>query len=271
MAKLFVFFLLTSLFKRSLSSASSSVAPKDLGDACQNIWNAAAGSNLRVPSELTVDLAGKNPLFTVEGNGVPKINSLEFIRFRELLQVNNEARQDAFLNVIVQPGGPVEQALIYLKANGLLDAEQDIAAFKNILKELWFQPPKGSEKKGFEHVFIGDMGKLGKSYEGFHNWFMFYQLQNAEPNPISNVVVNSLTYNTQVSIIRNYLNRPFYSYSQCKGIDAQQRIDCGYYSIQRDKCKKVRKCCFDNTVPDVPRCFFGNQVLSNLNYDDNMT
>lgn len=78
----FSFNIKAKLLLCSLSSASSSVAPKDLGDACQNIWNAAAGSNLRVPSELTVDLAGKNPLFTVEGNGVPKINSLEFIRFR---------------------------------------------------------------------------------------------------------------------------------------------------------------------------------------------
>lgn len=78
----FSFNIKAKLLFCSLSSASSSVSPKDLGDACQNIWNAAAGSNLRVPSELTVDLAGKNPLFTVEGNGVPKINSLEFIRFR---------------------------------------------------------------------------------------------------------------------------------------------------------------------------------------------
>jgi len=50
------------------ASASSSQIPKDLGDACQNIWN-TAGNNLRVPSELTVDLDGKNPLFTVIGTG----------------------------------------------------------------------------------------------------------------------------------------------------------------------------------------------------------
>jgi len=67
----------------SLSSAASlSAVPKDLGNACQNIWNAAAGDNLRVPSELTVDLAAKNPLFTVQGAGVHKVNSLEFIRFK---------------------------------------------------------------------------------------------------------------------------------------------------------------------------------------------
>ena len=70
------------LFLRSSSSASSSTVPKNLGTACQNIWNAAAGNNLRVPSELFVDLAGRNPLFTVNGAGVDKINTLEFITFK---------------------------------------------------------------------------------------------------------------------------------------------------------------------------------------------
>lgn len=72
----------TKLLLRSSSSASSSTPPKDLGTVCQNVWNAAAGNNLRVTSELFVDLAGKNPLFTVNGAGVDKINTLEFIRFR---------------------------------------------------------------------------------------------------------------------------------------------------------------------------------------------
>lgn len=62
------------------ASASSSKLPKDLGDACQNIWN-AAGNNLRVPSELTVDMRGKNPLFTVRGTGHRKIDSQVFRLF----------------------------------------------------------------------------------------------------------------------------------------------------------------------------------------------
>jgi len=64
------------------SAASSSTVPKDLGDACQNIWNAAAGDILRVPSELIVNLAAKNPLFIVREAGLAKINSLEFITFK---------------------------------------------------------------------------------------------------------------------------------------------------------------------------------------------
>jgi len=81
-----IFVLLTScIINRSFhslgsASGSSSQIPKDLGDACQNIWN-AAGNNLRVPSELTVDLDRKNPLFTVIGTGQDKINSEVFTRF----------------------------------------------------------------------------------------------------------------------------------------------------------------------------------------------
>lgn len=66
----------------SLGSASSgsTQVPKDLGDACQNIWN-AAGNNLRVPSEITIDMVGKNPLFTVLGTGLGKISSQVFTLF----------------------------------------------------------------------------------------------------------------------------------------------------------------------------------------------
>jgi len=193
MAKLFLFVVLASLFSRSLGSASSSQVPKDLGDACQNIWN-AAGNNLRVPSELTIDMVGKNPLFTVRGTGLGKISSQVFTLFEALLQENNNANQEAFLDVIVQEGGPIEQALNYLNEHESLG--QDLASFKDTLKALWFQLPPGKETKGFLHVFCGEVGQLKKHYEGFHNWFQFYRLQT-NTNELTNVQVNSVTYNTE--------------------------------------------------------------------------
>lgn len=59
--------------------SSSSVA-KDLGNACQNIWN-AAGNNLKVPLELKVDTVGKNPLFKLEPAGQTKVDSEVFTTF----------------------------------------------------------------------------------------------------------------------------------------------------------------------------------------------
>jgi len=199
MAKLFFFFMLTSLFSRSLGSAApSSQLPKDLGDACQNIWN-AAGNNLRVPSELTVDMVGKNPLFTVIGTGQGKLNSDVFRLFGALLQDNVEANQEAFLNSIIQRGGPIEQALNYLNAHESLG--QDLATFKETLKELWFILPRGKETKGFLHVFCGEVGQLKKHYEGFHNWFQFYRLQTTT-NELTNVEVASVTYDTEPTFMQ---------------------------------------------------------------------
>lgn len=69
---------LVSLFWAVLfhSLAAATPPPKDLGkDVCQGIWN-AAGSNLKVPLELKVDLSGGTiPVFTPEPAGRTKIDS----------------------------------------------------------------------------------------------------------------------------------------------------------------------------------------------------
>lgn len=51
----------------------SSAAQYDLGAVCQNMWD-KAGNNLKVPLELKVDTAGKNPLFKLETAGQNKID-----------------------------------------------------------------------------------------------------------------------------------------------------------------------------------------------------
>jgi len=46
---------------------------------------------------------------------------------------------------------------------------------------------------------------------------------------------------------------------KCSGIVPDEREDCGYYGIGREECEDVRGCCFDETVPNVPWCFKGNE------------
>lgn len=42
---------------------------------------------------------------------------------------------------------------------------------------------------------------------------------------------------------------------KCNSILPDQREDCGYYGIGQEECEKVRDCCFDETISNVPWCF----------------
>lgn len=53
-----------------------------------------------------------------------------FVIFTALLQGNIKANQDAFLNVITQAGGPVDQAMKYLNKQGIL--QQVYTVFKYV-------------------------------------------------------------------------------------------------------------------------------------------
>jgi len=118
MAKIFIgFFLLTLSFSESIVFSPKELDPK----ICQEIWT-AAGSNLKVPLELRVDLTGgTNQVFTPEPAGTTKIASSQvFSKFEALLQNNIKTIQEDFLDVITKLGGPVDKAREYLNANRIL-------------------------------------------------------------------------------------------------------------------------------------------------------
>lgn len=203
MAKICIaFFLLTLSFSGSITAV---ISTKDLDPkVCQDIWT-AAGNNLKVPLELKVDLTdGTSQVFTLEPAGAEKIDSSPvFQSFRALLQMNNQANQDQFLDSITQPGGPVNIAWEYLKEKGILNPAEDRATFINYLWKIWFQPPADAPtRQGFRHVFIGEEGKKNK-YSGFHNWYQLYLEQLKGPNTIKDVTfkLNSYTYNTEPSFM----------------------------------------------------------------------
>lgn len=194
LAKIVLFVLLISF------SSKSSSAALDLGDACQKMWDSAAGNTLDVPSEIKIDTVGKNPLVTLKPAVETKVDASDvFKTFRELLTDTSEPKMNAFLNVITQSGGPLDQALKYLNANVYKASKKSMAEFKTILKGAWFTPFPG---KGFKHVFIGDrFTKKGKNmYSGFHNWYQFYLLESV--NQLGNVNLSSFTSNTKPSFIR---------------------------------------------------------------------
>jgi len=174
-------------------------AKKDLENVCQEIWN-AAGNNLNIPTELKVNLdeTYTQPLFKVELAGQAKLESKVFTTFADLLQNNaDDKSQEAFLEVKIQPGGPMAKAWEYLKAKKILDPKQDREDFKEVLKELWFIMPPGKTSKGFEHVFVGERGKLGKHYDGFHNWYQFYLEQSKGTDVVKLEYLPDHTYLTK--------------------------------------------------------------------------
>lgn len=194
MAKIvIVLVLLTLLFRESITD-------KDLGpNVCQAIWN-AAGSNLKVPLELKVDLTGgATPVFTPEAAGKKKIDSSTvFKSFKDVVQSNTKPNQDAFLNEITKLGGPVDKAREYLNDNKLLSPKQDPATFRNTLSDIWFNGG------GFVHVFVGEKIVPKQKFAGFHNWYQLYLEQSKSPSTISNLFFignDYYTYNTEPSFM----------------------------------------------------------------------
>ncbi|CAH3193151.1 unnamed protein product [Porites evermanni] len=146
------------------------------------MWNKAT-NNLKIPSELTVQPSSPTPLFTVTPAGAMKTASQEFVVFQGNLPVRGDPppvktkTATDFLSEICKPGGPVEEALNYLKAIGILPATTNLASFQNKLHDIWFTPYYKKKTKlwhnGFEHTFVGDKVLSIKDYKGFHNWYQF--------------------------------------------------------------------------------------------------
>ena len=52
--------------------------------------------------------------------------------------------------------------------------------------------------------------------------------------------------------------------SKCDVGPASQRLDCGYAGIPEDSCWN-RRCCWDDSIRDVPWCFYDRDVKTELN------
>ena len=52
----------------------------DLGDACQKMWDKAAGNNLNVPDEVKIDIVGKNPLIKLEPAAKTKVDASDVFK-----------------------------------------------------------------------------------------------------------------------------------------------------------------------------------------------
>ncbi|KAM7450565.1 hypothetical protein ABFA07_001855 [Porites harrisoni] len=123
---------------------------RDLGDVCQNMWN-AAGNNMVVGTDMTVDTSSTaTNLFTVTSTGQTKLQQPVYTSFKALLDnyILDETKreipasqkaleEDNFINTIAVAGGPVDIAFNYLKTNGKT-AATDLNAFKAALKTMWF-------------------------------------------------------------------------------------------------------------------------------------
>ena len=47
-----------------------------------------------------------------------------------------------------------------------------------------------------------------------------------------------------------------YCIGLCSSVNSQQRVDCGYVGITKATCVGLRRCCWDDSVPNVPYCFY---------------
>lgn len=50
-------------------------------------------------------------------------------------------------------------------------------------------------------------------------------------------------------------------------MEVSARKNCGYPGISPEECAS-RKCCFSNTIPEVPWCFFPLSVQGNVQFLD---
>ncbi|CAH3159334.1 unnamed protein product, partial [Porites evermanni] len=167
--------------------------PRNLGDVCQNIWN-AAGNNMVVGTDMTVNTSSTaTNLFTVTSTGQTKLQQPVYTSFKALLDnyISDETKpeipasqksqkKDNFINTIAVEGGPVDIAFKYLKTNGKTTAT-DLNAFKAALKTMWFAKNAKGELgvphcSGFKHTFVGELvvDKEGTTVvKGLHNWYQF--------------------------------------------------------------------------------------------------
>jgi len=168
-------------FRRALANPLNAV--------CQSMWT-AAGNNMAIGTDLTVNTATA-PLMTLTASSQAKLGNAVYTSFVDLLDNYSPPlptprqkllEETAFIDNIAVPGGPVEIAFNYLKANGLTTAP-NLNAFKAVLSQMWFVTYPYSyggspiQHSGFEHVFVGENvlnAARNPEVKGFHNWYQFY-------------------------------------------------------------------------------------------------
>lgn len=218
MHELLNFLLLLCALGESLSKTERSTrATVDLGNVCQDMWD-AAGDNLKIGQEIVIYTGPKqHPLITVTKLGKKKLQRDVFVKFKALLD-NYEAdenlpektssieitEEDAFINTVIVGGGPMEIAFRYLQKEGKISLKC-LEQFKPILKKMWFgkfaKRGRGVHFSGFEHTFVGEIADdwqtNSKRTTGFHNWIQYLSEKEAGrlthyPPPIRKFVSNEM-------------------------------------------------------------------------------
>lgn len=56
-----------------------------------------------------------------------------------------------------------------------------------------------------------------------------------------------------------------YCVGLCSSVNAYKRVDCGYVGISKATCVGLRRCCWDDSVPNVPYCFYHPSACKSIN------
>ena len=67
--------------------------------------------------------------------------------------------------------------------------------------------------------------------------------------------VNGRDYRSDIAI-DDITFRDGYCVGLCSSVNPQRRVDCGYLGITKAQCVGLRRCCWDDSVPNVPYCFY---------------
>lgn len=67
--------------------------------------------------------------------------------------------------------------------------------------------------------------------------------------------VNGKDYRSDIAI-DDILFSDGYCVGLCSSVNAFKRVDCGYFGISKAVCVGLRRCCWDDSVPNVPHCFY---------------
>lgn len=47
-----------------------------------------------------------------------------------------------------------------------------------------------------------------------------------------------------------------YCVGLCSSVNTYKRVDCGFLGITKAQCVGIRRCCWDDSVANVPYCFY---------------
>ena len=67
--------------------------------------------------------------------------------------------------------------------------------------------------------------------------------------------VNGRDYRSDIAI-DDIMFSDGYCVGLCSSVNAFKRVDCGYVGISKATCVGLRRCCWDDSVPNVPFCFY---------------